>query len=161
MVYENIFLNNEIEKRGLLSRKEMIEKTNKLLGQYEVQMRATDKIKNLSVDNQKLIEVIKALSKDAKVLILDEPTSVLTEVEAKHLFGVMKQIAGKGVGIVFISHNLNEIIKYCNRITVLRGGKVTGELSANETKVDDLVARMIGKKIDFGERPLCRHAAGG
>lgn len=149
MVYENIFLNNEINRFGLLCRKKMIDITNKLLEEYGVQMKATDRLGNLSVDKQKLVEVVKALSKEAKVLILDEPTSVLTEEEAKHLFTVIKQIAKKGVGIIFISHNLKEVLKYCDRITVLRGGKVTGNLIASETTIDELIEKMVGRKIDM------------
>lgn len=146
-VYENIYLNEEIFQNGLLNRKKMIQDTAELINSFGVEINPTDIVGSLPADRQKLVEVLKAISKDAKVLIMDEPTSVLADAEALHLFETVKKIAEKGIGIVFISHNLNEIVKICSRVTVLRDGKKVCELQKDELSVDLIVSHMIGKKI--------------
>lgn len=149
MVYENIFLNKEIKRFGLLDKKQMIEKTKKMIENFEAGIEPTDIVKNLSVDKQKLVEVLRALSQEIKVLIMDEPTSVLIDTEAQHLFKVMKNIANKGMSIIFISHNLPEIVSHCDRVTILRDGKIITTLEKKELNVDKIIMFMVGKKLSY------------
>lgn len=149
MVYENIFLNKEIKRFGLLDKKQMIEKTKKMIENFEAGIEPTDIVKNLSVDKQKLVEVLRALSQEIKVLIMDEPTSVLIDTEAQHLFKVMKNIANKGMSIIFISHNLPEIVSHCDRVTILRDGKIITTLEKKELNIDKIIMFMVGKKLSY------------
>lgn len=148
MVYDNIFLNNEDVKSGLLNRSEMKKKADEMLEKFGADFSTTDMVKNLSTDKQKLVEVLKAISQDAKVIIMDEPTSVLTDTEARHLFEVMRNIAHQGIAIIFISHNLKEILELCNRITILKDGKLVGTMDKNELNVVKIISFMVGKKIE-------------
>ncbi len=146
-VYENIFLNNEISRFGFIDRVGMISETQKMIDAFDVEMKPSDIVKNLSVDKQKLVEVLKAISQDARVLIMDEPTSVLLDAEAEYVFKVMKNIVEKGIGIVFISHNLGEIVSICDRVTVLRDGKLVAGMDKGSFDTDKLVSVMVGKRL--------------
>ncbi|NTU60891.1 MAG: ATP-binding cassette domain-containing protein [Caldiserica bacterium] len=146
-VYENIFLNNEISRFGFIDRVGMISETQKMIDAFDAEMKPSDIVKNLSVDKQKLVEVLKAISQDAKVLIMDEPTSVLLDAEVEYVFKVMKNIVEKGIGIVFISHNLGEIVSICDRVTVLRDGKLVAGMDKGSFDTDKLVSVMVGKRL--------------
>jgi ribose transport system ATP-binding protein len=148
MVYENIYLNHEMTQTGMLSRKEMISNIKTLLERFEVEMEPTDLVKNLSVDKQKIVEILRAISRDAKVIIMDEPTSFLTDSETRHLMKIIRNIAEKDIGIVFISHNLNEVMEICDWTTVLRDGKIVGSCSKEEVDLDKLIYMIIGKKLE-------------
>lgn len=150
MVYENIFINSQITKKGLLNKKYMINKTQKLINDFNADINATDKVKDLTVDKQKLVEVLKAISLDARVLIMDEPTSMLTTVEAQRLFGVVKNIINKNkIGAVLISHNLGEILEMCDRVTVLRDGYCVGTYPQNELNIEKMVSLMLGREFNM------------
>jgi ABC-type sugar transport system ATPase subunit len=150
MVYENIFINSQISKKGLLDKEEMIKRTQKLIKDFEADISATDLVKNLTVDKQKLVEVLKAISLDAKVLIMDEPTSMLTSEEAEKLFVIVKNITIKNqIGVVLISHNLGEILDMCNRVTVLRDGYCVGTQQIEELNIDKMVEAMLGRKFNM------------
>lgn len=146
-VYDNIFLNNENKKNGFLDRKNMREQADEMIRKFDADFSANDVVKDLSADKQKLVEILRAIHQDAKVLIMDEPTSALTDVEAKHLFEIIKTITEKGISIIFISHNLNEIIDICDRITVLRDGVLIDTIHKEDATVDDLVDMMVGKEL--------------
>ncbi|MBA7686437.1 Ribose import ATP-binding protein RbsA [subsurface metagenome] len=147
MVYENIFLNNEKVKNLLLNRKDMKNQADEMLEKFGVDFSSTDIISRLSTDKRKLVEVLRAISQDAKIIIMDEPTSVLTDVETDYLFKVMQNISTQGVAIIFISHNLREVIELCGRITVLRDGREIETLKNENININQIVSLMIGKKL--------------
>lgn len=147
MVYENIFLNHP-KYKTFLNRKRMIENTWELINDFGVDIKPDDIVGNLSVDKQKLVEVLKAISREVEILIFDEPTSFLTEEESEHLLKVIKRIANNRIGVIFISHDLNEVIKISDRISVMRDGKIVGDLDKENANIDTLVSMMIGKKLD-------------
>jgi len=148
-VYENIFISSQLRKNGLLDRKQMISATNKMIRDFNVDLKATDKIKDLTVDKQKLVEVLRAISLQAKVLIMDEPTSMLTNHQAVKLFETVKKIVVKNnIGVVLISHNLSEIKEMCNNITVLRDGKYIGTYLKKDLSVEKMIELMLGRKCE-------------
>ncbi len=102
---------------------------------------------DLSVGEQQRVEILKALYNDAKILILDEPTAVLTNVEAERLFATLREMARQGLSLIFISHKLHEVIAAADRVVVLRGGKVVAERQASETTKDELAELMVGRRI--------------
>ena len=108
---------------GLLDRKLMRKKAQILLSELGVNIDIDEPISHLSIAEQQFVEIAKALSLDAKILVLDEPTATLTPKEANHLFDVMRDLKAKGVGMFFISHHLEEIYEICDTISVLRDGQ--------------------------------------
>lgn len=146
---DNIFLNREIKNRwGLLDRREMRRKARNVFKRLAVEIDMDCPVEQLSVAQQQFVEIAKALSLDARVLVLDEPTATLTPGEAEHLFSVMNDLRLLGVGMVFISHHLDEIFAVCDRITVLRDGCYIETLPTSDTDVDELVKLMVGRQIE-------------
>ncbi|CAM5457735.1 sugar ABC transporter ATP-binding protein [Frigidibacter albus] len=126
---ENMFLAREIKTPlGFLDRKQMRRRAQEILRRLEVDLPLDVPIARLSVAEQQFVEIAKALSLNARILVLDEPTATLTPAEVEHLFKVMRELRAAGVAIVFISHHLDEIFEICDRITVLRDGEYVGEL---------------------------------
>lgn len=158
-VYENIFLGSEFAKFGLINKKAMIKKTEELLRslQYDKIINPVDKVSNLSSAHKGMVAIAKALTKKAKVLILDEPTAVLAEKEINELFRVIKQLKNEGISIIYISHRLEEVFEICDTVTVLKDGKVVGHKKVEETTEDELITMMVGrdlKKEMFREREI-------
>lgn len=146
---ENIFLNREIKNSfGLLNRKAMYHKAELIFKRLEVKIDLNKPLEQLSIADQQFVEIAKALSLDAKILVLDEPTATLTPKEAEHLFSVMRDLKSLGVGMFFISHHLEEIYEICDRISVLRDGTYVGSLTVKESNSDTLVEMMVGRKIE-------------
>lgn len=146
-VYENVFLNHANYKY-FLNRNEMIKLTRSFINEFEVEMKPDEVVGNLPVDKQKLVEVLRAISRDVKVLIMDEPTSFLTDLETKHLLKAIINIAKKGIGVIFISHDLGEMVELCDRISVIRDGRLIGTINKSELDINTLVSMMIGRKLD-------------
>ncbi|HHQ6553065.1 TPA: sugar ABC transporter ATP-binding protein [Serratia fonticola] len=146
---DNIFLNREIRNRwGLLDRKAMRKKAEAIFKRLTVNIDLDCPVAQLSVAQQQFVEIAKALSLDARILVLDEPTATLTPGEADHLFSVMNDLKLLGVGMIFISHHLDEIFTICDQITVLRDGTYVQTLPTADTNVDELVKLMVGRKIE-------------
>ncbi len=157
---DNIFLNREIKNRwGLLDRRAMRRKAEAIFKRLTVDIDLDRPVEQLSVAQQQFVEIAKALSLDARILVLDEPTATLTPGEAEHLFSVMNDLRLLGVGMVFISHHLDEIFTICDRITVLRDGGYIQTLTTGDTDVEELVRLMVGRKIEHAFPPK-RHPAG-
>lgn len=150
-VEENLFLGKEIKKPlGICDRKAMRRKAEETLQRLGVSI-PTDKVMSeLSVGQQQMIEICKALMVDAKVIIMDEPTAALTQSETEVLFEVMESLRKKGVSIVYISHRMEEIFQLCDRISVLRDGTYIGTKEIPKTNMNEIVKMMIGREI--GER---------
>ena len=150
-VEENMFLGKEIKNKfGVCKTKEMRTKVKEILNRLGVQISPTERMDRLSVGQQQMIEIAKALMVDAKVLIMDEPTAALTQRETEVLFEVIQSLREKGVSIVYISHRMEEIFELCDRITILRDGVYIGTENIAEITMNDVVKMMIGREI--GER---------
>ncbi|MGJ3355374.1 sugar ABC transporter ATP-binding protein [Providencia sp. Je.9.19] len=147
--FENIFLNRELKnKLGLLDRKLMREKSQSILADLGVNINIDEPISHLSIAEQQFVEIAKALSLDAKILVLDEPTATLTPNEANHLFDVMRDLKSKGVGMFFISHHLEEIYEICDTISVLRDGQYIGSRKVDDTDLDVIIEMMVGREVE-------------
>ena len=150
-VEENLFMGKEITKGfGVCDKKAMRKKAQEIMGRMGVNIPVTAQMSDLSVGQQQMVEICKALMVDAKVLIMDEPTAALTQSETEVLFEVIKSLRAKGVSIVYISHRMEEIFELCDRITVLRDGTYIDTKYIKDINMDDIVQMMIGRTI--GER---------
>lgn len=150
-VEENLFMGKEITKGfGICNKKEMIKQAQEIMDRMGVHIPVTAQMSELSVGQQQMVEICKALMVDAKVLIMDEPTAALTQSETEILFEVIKSLRKKGVSIVYISHRMEEIFELCDRITVLRDGTYIDTKYIKDINMDDIVQMMIGRTI--GER---------
>ena len=150
-VEENLFIGKEIKKRfGICDQKAMRRKAEEALKNLGVSISPKETMSNLSVGQQQMIEICKALMVDAMVIIMDEPTAALTQSETKVLFEVIESLRKKGVSMVYISHRMEEIFELCDRISVLRDGTYVGTKNIPETNMNEIVKMMIGREI--GER---------
>ena len=146
---ENMFLAREMRTRfGLLDRRAMRLRAAEIMRQLAVDVPLDVPVNRLSVAEQQFVEIAKALSLNARILVLDEPTATLTPAEVEHLFHVMRELRKQGVAIVFISHHLEEIFEICDRITVLRDGEFVGTCAVSDVDNDRLVEMMVGRRIE-------------
>jgi ribose transport system ATP-binding protein len=144
----NIFLGREKRNAfGFLDERGMDEAAGALLAQLECHVSPRAKVGTLRVGDQQLIEIAKALSLDAEVLIMDEPTSALTETEVARLYRVIAKLQSRGVTIVYISHKLDEVFRLAQRITILRDGKFVRTLDRAETNAQEITRLMVGREI--------------
>ncbi|REK67759.1 MAG: sugar ABC transporter ATP-binding protein [Cohnella sp.] len=148
-VAQNIYLTRESKTPlGLLDDKENARKTEKLLKELGVDIKPSDIVQDLGVGYWQMTEIAKALSQEAKVLIMDEPTSSLTKRETEVLFSFINQLKEKGYAIIYISHRMDEIFRICDRITILRDGrKITTEV-IKETTLDTVIQHIVGAEFD-------------
>jgi len=150
-VEENLFMGKEITKGfGVCDKKAMRQKAQEVMDKMGVNIPVNAVMSDLSVGQQQMVEICKALMVDAKVLIMDEPTAALTESETQVLFEVIESLKAKGVSIVYISHRMEEIFQLCDRITILRDGQYVGTENIKDITMDGVVQMMIGREI--GER---------
>jgi len=147
-VWENVALGDEGLPQ-ILPKNQIIEKIKELSDLYGLKVNPTAFVWQLSIGEQQRVAIVKLLYRQARILILDEPTAVLTPQESKHLFKVIKRMAEEGHGIVFISHKLDEVLEISDRITVLRKGRNVGTVDKSEASKEKLAELMIGKKVAF------------
>ncbi len=143
----NIFLGREPAWWGVIDRRAIDHQSNELLNAVGLRISPRTELSSLPIGQQQLVEIAKALSIDAKVLIMDEPTSSLSAREAETLFQVVKQLRAQGVSIVYISHRLGEVIELADRVVVLRDGENAGELNRDEIQRDRMVRMMVGRDV--------------
>lgn len=148
-VLQNIILGSTPTKRGLIDEKTAKEKIQKIMDTYDLQVNLDEKVYQLSVGEKQRVEIIKSLYREAKVLIMDEPTAVLTPQETDKLLEVMKQLKEQGCAIIFITHKLREVMAITDKIVVMRKGLVTGSLATSEANTDGLSGMMVGRKVDL------------
>lgn len=146
-IAENIFMGNIPKKYGIVDYKKMYEKSKGILSMVGLELEPTMLIGNCSVAEKQLIEIAKVMSNDIKVLILDEPTSSLNDVETRYLFELIHKAAASGTSILYISHKLDELFEVTDRVIVMRDGCVTGEFMTKEATKDMLISRMVGRDI--------------
>src|ERR1051325_7990509 len=125
-VAENIFLGRAPKRLGIINWEELFSRAQKLLDDLHLPIDVLTPIRNLGIGQQQLVEIAKALSQNARILVLDEPTAALTDSEANTLFAILDKLRSRGVGMIYISHKLNEVFHVSDRITVLRDGKTVG-----------------------------------
>lgn len=147
-VFENVFLGRELKKGLATDRPAMIRATRQLLDRMRVQIDPRQLVSELSIAQQQMVEIAKALLLDAKVIVMDEPTDALPDEEVSSLFAVIRQLKAQGKAIVYISHRLEEIFQICDRATVLRDGEFMGELPVGELDMDRLIRMMVGRPLD-------------
>jgi len=147
-VAENVFLGNEMTRRGMVIRAEMEQKTREVLGRLGVDIDPKAEVGTLTAANQQLVEIARALIKDTRLLIMDEPTSSLSDHEIDALFVVLKQLVRQGISILFVSHKFNEIFELSNRITVLRDGEYIATLDTQTAAQDEIISLMVGRSVE-------------
>ena len=162
-IYENMFITHLPQKGLFLDKAEMIRKTEDLFKRMDVQMDPKTMVRDLDASYKQIVEICRALLQDASVIIMDEPTTSLTEPEIERVFAMMRTLKDRGVGIIFISHKLNEVMEICDRFTVLRDGNMVAEGMVSETNPHKLAAHMVGHEVtveantrsgDYGEEVL-------
>lgn len=149
-VAENIFLGNEKYQKftGKINKKELIERSKLFLDQIGANINPNTLVATLNVGEKQMVEIAKALTKNVRVIIMDEPTTALTEVETKNLFKVIDSLKKKGIAIIYISHRMEEIFAICDRVEVLRDGKYAGNALIKDIDNDKLISMMVGRKIE-------------
>ncbi|HEX9493360.1 MAG TPA: ATP-binding cassette domain-containing protein, partial [Thermoanaerobaculia bacterium] len=146
-IAENIFLGREPRRFGVIHAEHMYSSAQRVLDELHLKLEPHLPVGYLGIGQQHLIEIAKALSRNARILVLDEPTAALTDSEAEVLFGILQRLREGGAGIIYISHKLGEVFRLSDRITVLRDGK---SVSTDATKALDtrrVIARMVGREV--------------
>jgi ribose transport system ATP-binding protein len=147
-VMENIYLGREpINSLGFINSDIMKRRTAELLKELGSDIKPTDFVSALSIGEQQMVEIAKAISYETKILIMDEPTAALTERETENLFKIVRQLAANGVGIIYISHRMEELFSLSHRVTVMRDGTYVGTAETKATTFDDLIKMMVGRDI--------------
>src|ERR1041385_501228 len=147
-VAENIFLGREPRRFGIINWEELYSRAQKLLDELRLQIDPRTPVINLGIGQQQLVEIAKALSQDARILVLDEPTAALTDAEVETLFGILNDLRVRGVAMIYISHKLDEVFRIGDRITVLRDGKTIDTTVTAATDEAGVIAKMVGRDVD-------------
>ncbi len=147
-VAENLFIGREPRKFGFIDWRTMNKKSAELLKNLDIDANATDKLEECSLAKQQMIAIARAVDMKCQVLILDEPTSSLDDEEVEKLFVLMRRLKSEGVGIIFVTHFLEQVYEVCDRITVLRNGTLVGEYEVADLPRVKLVSKMMGKDFD-------------
>ena len=144
----NVFLGRELRtKLGTVDRKAMERETQKVIDDLHLDLRADSLVRDLTMGMQQLVEIIKVISADARIVVMDEPTSSLSQGEVEILFGIIRILKQKGVGIIYISHRLEELFEITDRVVVLRDGVMVGDVNTPEANRDDLIRMMVGREL--------------
>ncbi|OHD71755.1 MAG: hypothetical protein A2V99_17505 [Spirochaetes bacterium RBG_16_67_19] len=149
-VAQNIFLGRELVSRGGLNQRAMLKRAQQTMERLGLSgFDCRRRVRSLSVAQQQMVEIAKAMFNEARILVMDEPTSVLSQKESETLFGLMRGLRDQGLSIIFISHRLDEVIELCSRITVLRDGELVSTLenSGGRLTKDELVRQMVGRVL--------------
>lgn len=146
-VAENIYLGNRDNTHGIFERSEINQKAEKLIQDIGLTLNVREKVANLIPAHQQMVEILRAISRDVKVLIMDEPSATLSNAEMNVMFEVIKGLKEKGVTIIYISHRMEEIFQISDRVTVLRDGKYIATLQTKEATEKELVKLMVGREV--------------
>ncbi|MCP4401835.1 MAG: sugar ABC transporter ATP-binding protein, partial [bacterium] len=148
-VAQNVFLAKEPRWKGkLIDYKTCVRKTREIFSELGVDIDPNEDVENLPVGNQQIVEIAKALSQDASILILDEPTASLSHGEIASLFQIINRLRERGISIVIVTHHLQEIVTICDWITVIRDGKVSLSKSLHDVDLQKIIEAMIGRAIE-------------
>lgn len=147
-VAENIFIGREKQtKFGFLDSNAMNKGAVEILEKLGVELSPSLPVRSLSIAQKQVVEIAKCISTNARIIVMDEPTSSLTDEEVKMLFGLIKKLKSEGIGIIYISHRMEEIFSICDKVTVLRDGKSVGNRMIAETTKDELISLMVGRPL--------------
>jgi len=146
-IAENIFLGNLHNNHGIVKWDEVYYKAGELLKEFELEVDLSKKIKDIGIGQQQLVEIVKALSLNADILILDEPTAALTESEISLLMKILSQLKNRGVTCILISHKLNEVFEIADRVTVLRDGASIGTQIVKDVNEGQIIKMMVGREL--------------
>ena len=146
-VAENIYLGDEINRRGLIDRKAMYENCRPVLERLGAPFRLETPVGTLSIAEQQLVEIARALHAKSKILVLDEPTTALSNRETERLFALVRQLRSEGIALIYISHRMAEVYELSDRVSVLRDGSYVGTLERDEISADTLVKMMVGRDL--------------
>lgn len=146
-VAENVFTGRYPMKYGMIQWKKMYQDAQSLFDEYELKIDAHTLVRSLTMAQKQMVEIIKAVSINAKIIIMDEPTSSLSGKETESLFKIIRKLKSRGVAVVFITHRLDEIFEICDHMTVLRDGHYIGERDIGDITKDEMITMMIGRKL--------------
>src|SRR5215813_2058288 len=147
-VAENIFLGREPQRFGVIDWNALYSRAQKLLDDLHLNIDPRAAVQNLGIGQQQLTEIAKALSQDARILVLDEPTAALTQAEVETLFGILAKLRERGVAMIYISHKLDEVFRISRRITVLRDGRSIDTEQTSDLDEAQVIAKMVGREVD-------------
>ena len=146
-VAENVFFGRQPRRFGLVDQREMERCTAKICADLGVELVPDTYVAELSMANQQMVEIVRAVSFDARLVIMDEPTSSLTINETKILFSIIRKLTKRGVAVIFISHRMDEVFEIADRLTVLRDGKLVGTCAVGETSREEVIKMMVGREL--------------
>ncbi len=147
-VAENIFLGRAPRRLGIINWEDLFSRAQKLLDDLHLEIDLRTPVRNLGIGQQQLVEIAKALSQNARILVLDEPTAALTDTEVETLFGILNALRARGVAMIYISHKLDEVFRISDRITVLRDGRTIATNVTSELDEPRVIAQMVGREVD-------------
>ncbi|HSP63366.1 MAG TPA: ATP-binding cassette domain-containing protein, partial [Pyrinomonadaceae bacterium] len=146
-VAENIFLGRELRHFGVINWERLYSRAQNLLDDLHLAIDPLTPVRNLGIGQQQLVEIAKALSQDARIVVLDEPTAALTDAEVETLFGILNKLRSRGVAMIYISHKLDEVFRISDRITVLRDGRTIGTDATQDLDEARVIAKMVGREV--------------
>src|SRR5204862_1627276 len=146
-VAENIFLGREPRRFGVINWEVLYSRAQRLLDDLHLTIDPLTPVRNLGIGQQQLIEIAKALSQDARIVVLDEPTAALTDAEVETLFAILHKLRSRGVAMIYISHKLDEVFRISSRITVLRDGRTVGTDATADLDEARVIAKMVGREV--------------
>jgi ABC-type sugar transport system ATPase subunit len=146
-VAENIFLGREPRRFGVINWEKLYSRAQKLLDDLRLTIDPLTPVRNLGIGQQQLVEIAKALSQDARIVVLDEPTAALTDAEVETLFGILNKLRSRGAAMIYISHKLDEVFRISDRITVLRDGRTIGTEATQNLDEGRVIAKMVGREV--------------
>ncbi len=157
----NIYIGREPgkAKRLILDEKQINKQTEDLFARMHLKLDPSAKVSSLTIAKRQMVEIAKALSHNAEVLIMDEPTAALTDAEIEDLFSIIRDLRDRGVGIVYISHRLEELQQISDRVTVMRDGRYINTVNTNETNIDEIISMMVGRTIYEAAPEIPEHAS--
>ena len=147
-VTDNLFLGRYPKKMGMIDEQKMFKESSKLFASLNMSVNPNTVMRTMSVSQRQMVEIAKAVSYNAKIIVLDEPTSSLTEPEVNKLFSIVRDLKAKGVSFVYISHKMDEIFQICDDISVLRDGAMVLSTSSKDTDMNKLISAMVGRSLD-------------
>ena len=147
-VMDNLFLGRYPKKFGVVDEKRMFRESSRLFSSLKMNVNPNVIMRTMSVSQRQMVEIAKAVSYNAKIIVLDEPTSSLTEPEINKLFAIVRDLMAKGVSFVYISHKMDEIFQICDEVSVLRDGNMVYQKTTLDAKMDELISAMVGRSLD-------------
>lgn len=146
-VAQNLFLGREITSGGRINMKETVRRAQEMIGALGVNIRADELVENLTIAQQQMVEIVKAVSFNGNIIVMDEPTSSLSNEEVEQLFEIIARLKEKKVSIIYISHRMEELFRISDRVTIIRDGAYVGTRKTSETNPNELVAMMVGRDL--------------